>query len=174
MTTQQQTTYNPWFMLGKGKGEKASCKCRVWKFWATDAICLKQTGGAEMSQVHSQWLLEDVVLSPMTKNSSPGSFFAINPKVWTMSQILQCLCRFLPCSQPNPSPDWDTSCCWDRDNPQGRWGTLGGWKSLPKQKISYFILPYNSSFAPFQMIFAPLGVKQSGKKQRPTAFVNKY
>lgn len=100
MTTQQQTTHNPWFMLGKGKGEKASCKCRVWKFWATDAICLKQTGGAEMSQVHSQWLLEDVVLSPMTKNSNPGSFFAMNPKCERCHRS----CNVSAGSSPAPSP----------------------------------------------------------------------
>lgn len=173
------TTTEPLISAGKGKVKKASCKCHVWKFWATDAICLKQTGWTQFSQVHLQQLLEVVVLSHTTESQSTGMWlsFPWNPKYEWLHRSLQSLCSFLPCTQLNPSTDWDIAGSRDCGDPQGRWGTHWGWSSLPKHKTN--LMFYSPSQCPL-CTFPSDGctssseTTQSETAQGSAAFVNKY
>lgn len=98
------TTTEPLISAGKGKVKKASCKCHVWKFWATDAICLKQTGwqtilpsslttttGSCCSEPHDQKLkYRDV------------AFFPMKPKIWMTSQIFAISLQLPPLHPAQP------------------------------------------------------------------------
>lgn len=169
-----QLPQNPWFLLAKARLKnklQMSCVEILSSSWD-----LFKAGRRNTDLPGS---MEDVVLSHMTKSWGPGIClsFPWNPKCEWCHRSLQCLCRFLPCSQLGPSSDWDISCSRDRDNPQGRWGTLGGWKSLPKHKTNlmlYSPLQWLLCIFPNDYCTSSSDTMQSGKTQRLTAFVNKY
>lgn len=138
--------------------EILSNRCNLFKAERMNTILpssLTTTTGSCCSEPHDQKLkYRDV------------AFFPMNPKYEWLHRSLQSLCSFLSCTQLNPSTDWDIAGSRDCGDPQGRWGTRGGWSSLPQstRQISCFIPLHNVPFAPFQVTVAPLAVKQHSQK----------